>query len=82
MLFRMKMALKNLPISGWAISKKLFSLAENDRVTLLQTFVKRSKEKTLPEPAKIEVSLASSEPEESLEESLKARFPDLVVQDD
>lgn len=62
--------------------KKLFSLAENDRVTLLQTFVKRSKEKTLPEPAKIEVSLASSEPEESLEESLKARFPDLVVQDD
>ncbi|UNT93630.1 hypothetical protein [Allobaculum sp. Allo2] len=51
-------------------------------MTLLQTFVKRSKEKTLPEPAKIEVSLASSEPEESLEESLKARFPDLVVQDD
>lgn len=62
--------------------KKVFAVTNEEGKQLIETFKKRSKEKTLPEAAKLELKEVDNLEDLPIEEQLKRRFTDLKIVDD
>lgn len=62
--------------------KKVFAITLDEVTSLFAAFKKRAAEKTLPDPAMIEVLLPAAEQEVPVEEQLKKRFTDLKIEED
>lgn len=62
--------------------KKIFAITIEDGKNLIEVFKKRSAEKTLPEPAKLELNEVLNVEDLPIEEQLLKRFKDLKIVDD
>lgn len=62
--------------------KKIFAITVEDGKNLIEVFKKRSQEKTLPEPAKLELNEVLNVEDLPIEEQLLKRFKDLKIVDD
>lgn len=62
--------------------KKIFAITIEDGKNLIEVFKKRSMEKTLPEPVKLELNEVLNADDLPIEEQLLNRFKDLKIVDD
>ncbi|MEY8308971.1 DNA polymerase III subunit gamma/tau [Erysipelotrichaceae bacterium 51-3] len=61
--------------------KKVFAITLDEVTSLFTAYKKRAAQKSLPDPAMIEVLLPASEQEIPVEEQLKKRFADLKIEE-
>ena len=66
------------------VPKKVFAMDQNQQKSLVQLYMERRKNNTLPEPIHLDVRFKHKEEKEenTIEKDLKSVFPDLIIKED